>query len=208
MLQSLQLLFWGVQCKAPILMLSNQHMVSYQEHVLKHWAVSGHNFLITATLVCSQAKYLDVMPYCCEATSMHQHLTCRKLCEQIAIQVYLAGHLAGAAQIQFTRKLFQATPAVNIKAAPVANQSAAASTAVILVMNLYGTNLVPFGLAQRAVLITALGNTTLTAASMELLSVSEFLPNNTTPSPAPSRRHLLTVRKLGEPAVHLCRLAD
>lgn len=123
--------------------------------------------------------------------------------------MYLAGDFAGAAQIQPTRKLFQATPAalaeapapVNIKAAPVANQSAAASTAVILVMNLYGTNLIPFGLAQRAVLITALGNTTLTAANMEWLSVSEFLPNNTTPSPAPSRRHLLTIRKLGEPAL-------
>ena len=111
-------------------------------------------------------------------------------------------------QATAARVLLQTVPAASsespapddIEAAPVANSSTTAATAVILVMNLYGTNLIPFDLTQRAVLMSVLSNTTSSSANMTLLSVSEFLPNNTTPSPAPSRRHLLASRKsLGKP---------
>ena len=115
---------------------------------------------------------------------------------------------AGYKQATAARVLLQTAPAASskslaphdVEAAPVANSSATAATAVILVMNLYGTNLIPFDLTQRAVLMSVFSNTTSNSANMTLLSVSEFLPNNTTPSPAPSRRHLLASRKsLGKP---------
>lgn len=65
---------------------------------------------------------------------------------------------------------------------------------------MHGKGLIPFGAEKRQVLMTALSTTVAASThieltSMELLSISEFVPNNTTSSPAPSRR-LLVMRSL------------
>lgn len=115
-----------------------------------------------------------------------------------------ADHDAADMQSAVSRMLLQALPPTptessapdDIKAAPVANQSATAAAAVILVMNLYGSSLAPFGRSQQAALVNVLGNTTNSVpANTKLLSVSEYTPNNTTPSSPAARRHLLFHRR-------------
>lgn len=83
-----------------------------------------------------------------------------------------------------------------VQLAPVSNQSADARAAIVATISLHGQGLIPFGPAQRQALMDALGatvtaSTHMALTSMELLSVSEFVPNNTTSSPAPSRRLLV-----------------
>lgn len=99
------------------------------------------------------------------------------------------------------------SPSSGVQPAPVANQSADARAAIIATISLYGGSLIPFGQAQRQSLTTALGatvvnstNTSLT--SIELLSVCEYLPTNTTSSSSPSRR-LLVMRTLSGKLLHL-----
>ena len=83
-----------------------------------------------------------------------------------------------------------------VQLAPVSNLSADARAAIIASISLHGQGLIPFGQQQRQILMTALSatvtaSTHMALTSMELLSVSEFMPNNTTSSPAPSRRLLV-----------------
>lgn len=83
-----------------------------------------------------------------------------------------------------------------VQLAPISNQSADASAAIIASISLHGQGLVPFGQKQRQVLMTALSatvtaSTRMALTSMQVLSISEFVPNNTTSSPAPSRRLLV-----------------
>ena len=90
-----------------------------------------------------------------------------------------------------------------VQLAPISNQSADARAAIIATISLHGQGLIPFGQQQRQVLMTALSatvtaSTHMALTSMELLSVSEFLPNNTTSSPAPSRRLLIKRSLPGE----------
>ena len=99
-------------------------------------------------------------------------------------------------------------PTTAVQLAPVANQSADARAAIIAMIGLHGQGLVPFAPGQRQVLVTALAatvtaSTNMALTSMELLSISEFVPNNTTSSPALSRRLLVTHTVSGELDCHL-----
>ena len=83
-----------------------------------------------------------------------------------------------------------------VQLVPVSNQSADARAAIIATISLHGQGLIPFGQEQRQALMTALSatvtaSTHMALTSMELLSVSEFVPNNTTSPPTPSRRLLI-----------------
>lgn len=87
-----------------------------------------------------------------------------------------------------------------VQLAPVSNQSADARAAIIATITLHGQGLIPFGPGQRQALMSALSatvtaSTNMALTSMELLSISEVVPNNTTSSPSPSRR-LLVMRTL------------
>lgn len=88
------------------------------------------------------------------------------------------------------------TVANGIQAAPVSNQSADAVVAIIAAISLYGSDLIPFNSAQQQALTTALkatvtASTNMQLTSVEVLSVSEYTPTNTTSSPSPSRRLLV-----------------
>lgn len=90
-----------------------------------------------------------------------------------------------------------------VQLAPVSNQSADARTSITASIRLLGQGLIPFGQEQRQVLMTALSasvtaSTHMALTNMELMSVSEFMPNNTTSSPAPSRRLLVKRTLSGE----------
>ena len=90
-----------------------------------------------------------------------------------------------------------------VQLAPVSNLSADARAAIIASISLHGQGLIPFGQEQRQILMTALSasltaSTHMALTSMQLLSVSEFTPNNTTSSPAPSRRLLVKRSFSGE----------
>ncbi|DBA74000.1 hypothetical protein WJX77_000667 [Trebouxia sp. C0004] len=128
-----------------------------------------------------------------------------------AVDKKLHAHTHSAAADVWPRSLISiATPALppaavalpkGIKPAPVSNQSAEASAAVIAAISLYGSNLIPFGYTQRHALAAALGATVLASTNMqfmdmEVLSVSEYTPTNTT-SPSPSRRLLVIDKPLG-----------
>ena len=102
-----------------------------------------------------------------------------------------------------------ASPPQGVQPARVSNQSAEARTAIIATIALYGIRLMPFRQEQRKALTAVLSATIVATANvqltrMELLSVSEYMPTNTTSSPPPSRR-LLPMRKLSgtSAALHL-----
>ena len=91
-------------------------------------------------------------------------------------------------------------PHAGVQLAPVSNQSADARAAIIATIALHGQGLIPFGPGQRQGLMNALSatvtaSTNMALTSMELLSISEVVPNNTTSSPSPSRR-LLVMRTI------------
>ena len=128
--------------------------------------------------------------------TVHQRHTADPLSQPTGKRTLMSPHFLVAAAPTGVTDTHTTVSPIQVQLAPVSNQSTDASAAIIASISLHGQGLVPFGQKQRQVLMSALSatvtaSTRMALTSMQVLSISEFVPNNTPSSPAPSRRLLV-----------------